>query len=68
MTTITFTLADKYAYKASQINQKINSLGGDYTAAQTKDGTAYLIDFENDKKGSEFQEWIDNLIPDLYEY
>lgn len=68
MTTITFTLHDKYANKSSQINRMIKSLDGDYSATQTKDGAAYIVDFEDDKNGSTFQEWINKLIPDLYKY
>ncbi|MBW1656651.1 MULTISPECIES: hypothetical protein [Flavobacterium] len=68
MTTNSFTLPDKYLVKKSQINGKINALKGDYIATQTKDGTAYTIDFEDDFNGEEFKKWLVDLIPDIHEF
>lgn len=56
MTTISFNLPDKYASKRSQINARINALKGDFHATQTKDGTAYLVDFENDSNVTIFDQ------------
>lgn len=68
MTNTSFNLPDKYFGKKSQINGKINALKGDFNSTQTKDGTAYTIDFENDLNGKEFKQWLTKLIPDIHEY
>jgi hypothetical protein len=68
MTNTSFNLPDKYLDKKSQINGKINALKGDFNSTQTKDGTAYTIDFENDLNGAEFKQWLSILIPDIHEY
>jgi hypothetical protein len=68
MTTISFNLPDKYLNKKSQINGKINSLKGDFNATQTKDGTAYMVDFEKDSYAAIFDQWLTELIPDITEY
>lgn len=58
----------EYLVKKSQIKGKINALKGDFIATQTKDGTAYTIDFENESNGAEFKQWLTELIPDIHEY
>lgn len=68
MTTISFNLPDKYRIKRSQINAKINSLNGDFVATQTKDGTAYMVDFEKDSNATIFDQWLTDLIPDITDY
>lgn len=68
MTNITFNLPDKYLSKKSQINGRINALKGDFNSEQTKDGTAYTIDFIDSSNGIEFNKWLNELIPDIYEY
>lgn len=68
MTTISFNLPDKYLSKKSQINGRINSLKGDFNSTQTKDGTAYMVDFEKDSTATIFDQWLSELIPDIDEY
>lgn len=68
MRTITFNLVDKHEYKKAFINNKIYELNGVTNTQQTKDGTAYVVDFENEKKGEEFNIFINKLIPNLFEY
>ena len=68
MTTISFNLPDKYLSKRSQINARINALKGDFGAIQTKDGTAYTVDFEKDSNATIFDQWLTDLIPDIAEY
>lgn len=68
MTTNTFTIPDSYQNKKLIVNQLINKYEGDYTTFETKDGTAYSVDFENDAESSKFMEKLNSLIPDLYKY
>ncbi|MDQ6531152.1 hypothetical protein [Flavobacterium sp. LHD-85] len=68
MTNISFNLPDKYVHKKSQLHGIINSLKGDFTAIQTKDGIVYSIDFENEANGKEFNEKLSTIIPDIYKY
>lgn len=68
MTTISFHLPDKYLSEKSQINGRINALKGDFNSTQTKDGTAYMVDFENDSNATIFDQWLTELIPDINEY
>ena len=68
MTNISFNLPDKYLNKKSKIHGIINGLKGDFDGIQTKDGTAYSVDFENDANGAEFKKLLEELIPDIYEY
>lgn len=68
MTTITFTIPDKYEDKIQLINQLINKQEGDYISTTTKDGCSYNVDFEDDDLGKEFQEKLNILIPDIYKY
>lgn len=68
MTTITFTIPDKYEDKTQSINQLINKHKGDYISKNTKDGCSYNVDFEDDDLGKEFQEKLNILIPDIYKY
>lgn len=68
MTTISFNLTDKHIDKKSQINAKINALLGDFHAIPTKDGIAYMVDFESDLNAKDFQQWLTKLIPDIAEF
>lgn len=68
MRTITFNLVDKHDNKKGLINRKINELNGIPTTHPTKEGIAYVVDFENEKKGEEFNVFINKLIPNLFEY
>lgn len=68
MTAISFFLPDKYLNKKSQINGKINSLRADFSATQMEDGTSYMVDFEKDSTASIFEQWLEDLIPDLSDY
>jgi len=68
MRTITFNLADKHENKKGLINKKIYELNGVPTTHQTKEGIAYVVDFENEKKGEEFNDFMNKLIPNLFEY
>jgi hypothetical protein len=68
MAVISFNLPDKYLSKKSQINARINELNGDFNSTQTKDGTAYNVNFENVSNATIFNKWLNELIPDIYEY
>lgn len=68
MRTITFNLVDKHENKKGIINRKIYELDGKHNTNQTKDGILYIVDFENEKNGEKFNEFINTLIPNLFEY
>jgi hypothetical protein len=68
MRTITFNLVDKHENKKVLINKKIYELNGVPNTIKTKDGIAYVVDFDNEKKGIEFNFFINKLIPNLFEY
>jgi len=68
MTTITFTIPEKYEHIKTSINQMINVYKGAFISKETKDGYSYSIDFEDDDSGKEFQKKLNILIPDIYKY
>lgn len=68
MISISFNLPEKYLSKKSQIEAKINGLKGDFHNTQTKDGTVFIIDFQNDSNARIFDEWLTDLIPDIADY
>lgn len=68
MTTISFNLTDKHIGKKSQINAKINALLGDFHAIPTKDGIAYMVDFESDSNAKVFEQWLVKLIPNITDF
>ncbi|MEO5789256.1 MAG: hypothetical protein ACOH2D_16915 [Gelidibacter sp.] len=65
---IQFTIPDKYENKKALLNRMINKYRGDYNISETKDGSIYMLEFENVNLGKEFQRELDILIPDLYKY
>ncbi len=62
MTTIQFTLPDKFQKYKKQVTNMINDHNGEYTIIETKDGSAFLIDFENEKNGKDFNIKINALL------
>lgn len=65
---IKFTIPDKYENKKALLNRMINKYRGDYNISETKDGSIYMLEFEDVNLGKEFQRELDILIPDLYKY
>lgn len=68
MKTFTFTIPEKYEHKKRMINQTINKLKGDFDCHETKDGSVYNVDFEDEKNGTEFKIFLSEFIPDIFEY
>lgn len=44
----------------------INKYSVDYNIIETKDGSVYILEFEDVNLGKEFQRELDILISDLY--
>ena len=68
MTNFSFNLPDKYLNKKSQIQGIINALRGDFNSTQTKDGTVYSIEFENEVIATNFKQKLEEIIPENYKY
>ena len=68
MTNFTFNLPDKFLNKKSQIQGIINALRGDFNSTQTKDGTVYSIEFENEAIATNFKQKLEEIIPENYKY
>lgn len=68
MTNIQFTLPDKYQNRERLILKMINENNGSWKKTTTKDGIFFSIAFSNKDDVNSFNDFLNKLIPDIYEY